>query len=286
MRMINVNWPRARKTCPGFTLIELLVVIAIIAILASLLLPVLAKTKERSRRTVCLNNLKQWSLGQLMYVDDSQQYFPRTKIPTGSPGAAPGYNEDNPSWTDLFDFYVASPQQGMDVWFNVVPPYVSEKPLYYYAIQNGNTGKETFNNGNTIFHCPSAKIDPLIDPNIRIPFRYGMNSHALDGVDASVIYLKSPMIAHPSQFVLFSEERTLVSETPFYGNTAKETDICTPQSYTTRFSSRHNLGASITFGDGHASWYKYDYVCLDAGAKAADAGRSDIQWAADGHVIQ
>ncbi len=271
--------------------------IAIIAILASILLPVLARARETANRAACLSNLRQWGLAQTMYIgDDSQEIYPRTKISNGTPGTGPSYNEDTPMWIDLtgIEFYnnMNGTSYGRDAWFNVLPPLVANRPLWQYALSS--TGPHDFVNSKIIFLCPTAYAKGLDANRTSSPggwdsqyvqFNYGMNSKGLDGLPNNVV-LKTSMIRHPSAFVLFSEVRTRADESPYSGtDSAKQQVVCTPQCYTTRFSSRHNAGANITFSDGHATYYKYSSICITRSGKAADPGSDEINWTYDGHMV-
>ncbi len=108
--------PDARR---AFTLIELLVVIAIIAILAGMLLPALAKAKDKGKSAFCTNNERQLIAAALMYEDDNQAF-------------ALGY------WGDKYNPLYA--------WYRVLPPYFGRQR------QTGTV--ET----NAVFLCPSSPV--------------------------------------------------------------------------------------------------------------------------------
>jgi prepilin-type N-terminal cleavage/methylation domain-containing protein len=128
----------------AFTLIELLVVIAIIGILAAMILPALARAKEKGRATQCTNNLRQWGLAYRMYADDNGDFLPRR-----GQGVQTLQQINRP-----------------DDWFNALPLYFG---LESFQLMITNKVQPAAHS-QSIFICPSAE-----NPGGTYFLPYGMN---------------------------------------------------------------------------------------------------------------
>ena len=132
------------KTTRNFTLIELLVVIAIIAILAAMLLPALAKARDKARSASCVSNCKQLGTALAMYTDDNDAFMPDGKIPN--------VNQNGGAWpADFSTFSLAN--------FANEQLYWGALTIYHY------TGdKKTFGcpEATDVDNYPSGSVNGLI----------------------------------------------------------------------------------------------------------------------------
>jgi prepilin-type N-terminal cleavage/methylation domain-containing protein/prepilin-type processing-associated H-X9-DG protein len=128
---MNVPFSSTRNEGSGkksaFTLIELLVVIAIIGILAAILFPVFARTRENARRTSCQSNLKQIGLGALQYTQDYDE-----KLVRAWSGSKTGSDINSNRWMDAIYPYVKSEQV-----FNC-PSHAFTAPAGPYRLRHGS----------------------------------------------------------------------------------------------------------------------------------------------------
>ena len=131
----NLNSWVPRRVQPGFTLIELLVVIAIIAILAAMLLPALARAKDRAKQIQCLNSLKQLNLCGIMYVGDNNG-----KYALNQPNVAPASSIGSWVQGDMADVYT-----------KVTPGILDSTNQLCIS---SNTTFWSYNNSFGIYRCP------------------------------------------------------------------------------------------------------------------------------------
>jgi prepilin-type N-terminal cleavage/methylation domain-containing protein/prepilin-type processing-associated H-X9-DG protein len=234
-----------RERGRGFTLTELLVVIAIIAILASILLPVLSKAKAKAQGTICLSNTRQLNLAWILYSDDHNGHLPYNlggdvKIR----GVAPATYLN---WVNNVLNWELKPDNT-----NVVT--IKEASLGPYA-----------NKAVNIYRCPSDNVLSSIQRAAGWSQRirsYSMNAMIGDAGDLSstgynrnnpdyVQFFNIAAIPNPARiFVFLDEHPDSINDGYFIDKAYYWEWIDLPASY-------HNGGASFSFVDGHSESHRW-----------------------------
>jgi prepilin-type N-terminal cleavage/methylation domain-containing protein len=248
--------PRSRT---AFTLIELLVVIAIIGLLASLLLPALARGKGEARKTSCLSRLKQWNIALMLYAEDNEDSIPRESAINGG--------------TIINLWIQVQTSSARDVWYNALPEYADgRRAATYYPL----AVRPDFYDRDQLFHCPSATFPKGVGVDENAFFSYAMNSKLILNPFRT---MKLSSIDNPSATVTFLDNR-LPAETKV--DPAQENDnLGQPSAYSTRFVTRHLQRGLLSFADGHAEPVRGRDVVTNGWAHYP---QTKIIWTADPRV--
>ena len=225
----------------GFTLIELLVVIAIIAILAAILFPVFARARAKAQQTSCLSNVKQITLGFMMYVSDWGQKLPAHLDCHAGYGPGPlGVTVAPGFLADPFITYIGNDTRA---WPWKIMPYV---------------------NNRQIFVCPALPKDDTPWWGATwgpIPYL----SYITNGVltwHNRVAPMVLDAVPNPADVVLLEESFIStaycqdVTPTPMGNNTYGYVYPPCWRCVNPTYVPAHAEGSNLGFADGHAAWFR------------------------------
>jgi prepilin-type N-terminal cleavage/methylation domain-containing protein/prepilin-type processing-associated H-X9-DG protein len=239
----------------GFTLIEVLLVLVIIAVLAAILLPALAKARERGQAILCLNNTRQLELAWQLYADDHESLLPYNLV------MKEFSFRTNINWVNNVMTWDLSSD-------NTNTATITEASLGPYA--SGVT---------SIYRCPSDRALSVMqstngwDHRIR---SYSMNAMMGD-VGASLTtngvnvnnpgykqFLKITEIPHSSEIFVFLDEHPDSIDDGYFVNKAAPpvngsygANTTSGDEWQNLPASYHNRATAFSFADGHASLHRW-----------------------------
>ncbi len=235
--------PGPTGTC-AFTLVELLVVIAIIAILAALLLPALARAKEKAWAVACLNNLRQLEVCFHSYVVDNQDLMPPNNSVMYIGG---GVAAASISWCPD---HARTDTNTVDLESGVLFPY------------NRSVG---------IYHCPADKSTIETPDGQPLPQLRNRSYNMSQSVNGAAEYLVFPPPVNnslpawrrfteilkptPSQLFVFIDEHPDTLLDAQFGNPVGMPFYAVL--WWDMPADRHNQAACLSFADGHAERWRW-----------------------------
>ncbi len=262
----------------GFTLVELLVVIAVIAILAALILPALAGSREEARGVICMNNTKQLMLACLLYTDDHQSQLPYNVGSNAGNGVAKDQSDLN--WVN-----------GLMSW-GLEPDNTNTAKLKDASLGSYVSGAVS------TYHCPSDRALSAIQQQAGWSQRvrsYSMNAMIGNAGPASTKgfninnpyyqqYFKITSVLQPSQIFAFLDEHPDSIDDGYFINRDYQSEwIDLPASF-------HNRAAEFSYADGHSAPHRWRVPSTypppqpDAAGLPIDlsgSDQSDFSWVLD-----